>query len=76
MRNAVIGGGVAGAELVRTALPGPVDITLIEPKKRLELQAPFPEYLAGLTGIQDLSAPLEPFCDCVNAAFLNERAFR
>jgi NADH dehydrogenase len=76
MKVAVIGGGVAGAELVRTALPGPLDITLIEPKRQIELQALFPEYLAGLARIQDLAAPLAPFCDRVGATFLNERALR
>jgi NADH dehydrogenase FAD-containing subunit len=76
MKVAVIGGGVAGAELVRTALPGPLDITLIEPKRQIELQALFPEYLAGLARIQDLAAPLAPFCDRVGSTFLNERALR
>ena len=67
MKVAVIGGGVAGAELIRVASPSPIKFTLIEPKKQIELQALYPEYLAGLTRIQDLTAPLKPFCDRVCA---------
>jgi hypothetical protein len=39
MKIAVIGGGVAGAELIRAAWPGPLEFTLIEPKRQIELQA-------------------------------------
>lgn len=74
MKVAVIGGGVAGAELVRNALPGPLDITLIEPKRQIELQALYPEYLGGLARIQELTAPLKPFCDRVGATHVQEKA--
>ena len=74
MKVAVIGGGVAGAELVRNALPGPLDITLIEPKRQIEMQALYPEYLGGLARIQELTAPLKPFCDRVGATHVQEKA--
>jgi NADH dehydrogenase len=76
MKVTVIGGGVAGAELIRAASPGPLEFTLIEPKRQIELQALYPEYLAGLTGIQELTAPLQPFCDRVGAKLLNDKAVR
>ncbi len=47
LKVAIIGGGIAGAEVVRTALPGSYDIALIEPKSQIECQALYPEYLAG-----------------------------
>jgi NADH dehydrogenase len=74
MKVAVIGGGVAGAELIRVASPGPFEFTLIEPKKQIELQALYPEYLAGITRLQELTAPLQPFCERIEADFLNEPA--
>ncbi len=73
---AVIGGGIAGAELVRCALPGPFEITVIEPKKDIECQALYPEYLVGEASLEDLVAPLKPFCDRVGAQLCNERALR
>jgi NADH dehydrogenase len=76
MKVAVIGGGVAGAELIRAASPGPLEFTLIEPKRQIELQALYPEYLAGLTRIQELTAPLQPFCDRVGAKLVNNEAVR
>ena len=76
MKVAVIGGGVAGAELIRVASPGPLEFTLIEPKKQIELQALYPEYLGGLARIQELTAPLKPFCERVGAAHVQEKALR
>jgi NADH dehydrogenase len=76
MKVAVVGGGVAGAELIRVASPGPIEFTLIEPKRQIELQALFPEYLGGLASLSELTAPLKPFCDRVGACFVNERALR
>lgn len=72
MKVAVIGGGVAGAELIRAAWPGPPEFTLIEPERQIELQALYPEYLAGLTRIQELTAPLQPFCDRVGTRLIND----
>jgi NADH dehydrogenase len=76
MKVVVIGGGVAGAELIRAAWPSPLEFTLIEPKRQIELQALYPEYLAGLTRIQELTAPLQPFCDRVGAKLINDEAVR
>ncbi len=61
MKVAVIGGGIAGAELIRVASPGPLEFTLIEPKKQIEMQALYPEYLGGVARLQDLAAPLKTF---------------
>lgn len=74
MKVAVIGGGIVGAEVIRNALPGPFEITLIEPKQQIECQALYPEYLAGKVGIDDIIAPLKPFCDRAGANFVNEHA--
>jgi len=73
---AVVGAGIAGAELVRKALPGPQEITLIEPKEQIECQALYPEYLVGSVSLEDLTAPLKPFCDRVGAELVKERAIR
>jgi NADH dehydrogenase len=73
---AVVGAGIAGAELVRKALPGPHEITLIEPKGQIECQALYPEYLVGSVSLADLTAPLNPFCDRVGAKHVKERALR
>ncbi|MGB4679617.1 MAG: pyridine nucleotide-disulfide oxidoreductase, partial [Methanothrix sp.] len=67
MKVAVIGGGIAGAELIRVAAPCPLEFTLIEPKKQIEMQALYPEYLGGVARLQDLAAPLKPFCERVGA---------
>ncbi|MDM7933962.1 MAG: FAD-dependent oxidoreductase, partial [Methanothrix sp.] len=76
MRVAVVGGGIAGAELIRVASPGPFEFFLIEPKRQIEMQALYPEYLGGLARIQDLTAPLKPFCERVGATHIQERALR
>lgn len=76
LKIAVIGGGIAGAEVVRNALPRYLDITLIEPKSQIECQALYPEYLAGTAQLEDLTAPLRPFCDRMGAQLTNERAIR
>jgi NADH dehydrogenase len=74
MKVAVIGGGVAGAELIRVASPGPLEFTLIEPKRQIEMQALYPEYLGGLARIQELTASIKPFCERVGAAHVQEKA--
>jgi NADH:quinone reductase (non-electrogenic) len=76
MKVAVIGGGVSGAELIRVATPGPLEFALIEPKKQIELQALYPEYLGGLTRLKELTAPLKPFCERVGAVHISEKAIR
>ena len=75
IRLVVIGGGIAGAELVRTASSKKaLDITLIDPKPRLEVQALYPEYLVGKAKVEDMTAPLYPFCQRVGANFINDHA--
>jgi NADH dehydrogenase len=75
IRLVVIGGGIAGAELVRTASSKKaLDITLIEPKPRLVVQALYPEYLVGKAKVEDMTAPLYPFCQRVGATLVNDRA--
>ena len=76
MKVIVIGGGVAGAELIRVATPGPLEFTLIEPKKQIELQALYPEYLGGLTRLKELTAPLKPFCERMGSDHIMEKALR
>src|SRR5512137_2364644 len=77
IRLVVIGGGIAGAELVRFASSKKaLDITLIEPKPRLEVQALYPEYLVGKAKVDDMTAPLYPFCQQVGATFVNDRALK
>jgi len=74
MKVAVVGGGIAGAELIRDASPGPLEFILIEPKKQIEMQALYPEYLGGVARLQDLAAPLKPFCERVGAKHIQEKA--
>lgn len=76
MKVAVIGGGIAGAELIRVASPCPLEFTLIEPKMQVEMQALYPEYLGGVARIQELAAPLKPFCERVGATHIREKALR
>jgi len=74
MKVAVIGGGIAGAELVRLASSRRLDITLIEPKSQVECQALYPDYMGGLVRVEDMTAPLKPFCEKVGAKLVNQRA--
>ncbi len=75
VRLVVVGGGIAGAELVRTASSKKaLEVTLIEPKPRLEVQALYPELLVGKAKVEDIIAPLYPFCQRVGADFINDRA--
>jgi NADH dehydrogenase len=76
MKVAVIGGGIAGAELIRVGSHGPLEFTLIEPKRQIEMQALYPEYLGGVARLQDLAAPLKPFCERVGATHVQEKAIR
>lgn len=70
----IIGGGIAGAELVRLSANSDFEITLIEPKHQIECQALYPDYLAGLVGVDDMIAPLDEFCERAGALHLSERA--
>jgi NADH dehydrogenase len=75
VRLVVIGGGIAGAEIIRhIGKASGFEVTLIEPKQQIECAALYPDYLGGIVRAQDLLAPLLPFCDSHNAAFVNERA--
>lgn len=76
VKVSVVGGGVAGPELIRVASPSHLEFTLIEPKSQIELQALYPEFLGGLAKLDELTAPLKPFCDRVGADLVNERALR
>lgn len=58
-----IGSGIAGAEILRNALPGPFEITLIEPKQQIECQALYPEYLASMVGMKTLPHPWSLFAN-------------
>jgi NADH dehydrogenase len=72
----VIGGGIAGAELIRTASSDNLEFTLIEPKQSVECQALYPEYLCGMARLDEVEAPLKPFCDRVGATLVSDRAVR
>ncbi len=75
LRVCVIGGGIAGAELIRlSAKTSGLEITLVEPKRQIECQALYPDYLGGLVRLEDLSAPLQPFCNRMGARLVRERA--
>jgi len=74
LKLVVIGGGIAGAELVRNLPHDIFDATLIEPKSQIECQALYPEYLAGTVKLEELTAPLQPFCDRMGVRLINERA--
>ncbi len=75
IRVAIIGGGIAGAELARNATSERLlDVTLIEPKSWIEVQALYPDFLAGLVRMEDLTAPLMPFCWNKGATLVGERA--
>ncbi|NMB85933.1 MAG: NADH:flavorubredoxin oxidoreductase [Methanosaeta sp. PtaB.Bin018] len=76
MKVAVIGGGIGGAELIRVATPGPLKFTLIEPKRQIEMQALYPEYLGGVARLQELTAPLKPFCERTGTIHVQEKALR
>lgn len=76
MKVAIVGGGIAGAELVRNLQPGPFQVTLIEPKQQIECQALYPEYLAGTARLEELTAPLKPFCKRVGAELVTDHAIQ
>ncbi len=77
MRVVVVGGGVAGAELVRCASPSDeLELFVIEPKQQIECQALYPEYLSAKVQLEDIVAPLKPFCERMGATLISERALR
>lgn len=73
MRVVVVGGGIAGAELIRCAHRA-LELVLIEPKPQIECQALYPEFLSGKVSVEDITAPLKPFCERVGATLIGERA--
>jgi NADH dehydrogenase len=74
MKVVIIGGGVGGAELIRVASPGLLEFTLVEPKSQIEMQALYPEYLGGVAKVQELVAPLKPFCERTSTTHVQEKA--
>ncbi len=77
LRVVVVGGGIGGAELVRNAATKEgLELVLVEPKDRIECQALYPDYLGGMIEIEDMTAPLDPFCKKMNAVHLKDRALR
>ncbi|MCR3882885.1 MAG: FAD-dependent oxidoreductase [Methanothrix sp.] len=74
-RVVVVGGGIGGAELVRNAATKEgLDLVLVEPKDRIECQALYPDYLGGGIEIEDMTAPLDPFCRKMDAVHVKDRA--
>ncbi|MHC1602716.1 MAG: NAD(P)/FAD-dependent oxidoreductase, partial [Methermicoccaceae archaeon] len=77
MRVVVVGGGVAGAELVRCASPSDeLELFVIEPKQQIECQALYPDYLSANVQLEDITAPLKPFCERTGATLISERALK
>ncbi len=77
LRVVVVGGGIGGAELVRNAATKEgLELVLVEPKDRIECQALYPDYLGGKVEIEDMTAPLDPFCKKMNVAHAKDRATR
>jgi len=77
LRVVVVGGGIGGAELVRNAATKEgLDLVLVEPKERIECQALYPDYLGGDIEIEDMTAPLDPFCKKMDAIHVRDRALR
>lgn len=75
IRVTIVGGGIAGAEMVRlVAGKAGLNLTLIEPKHQIECQALYPDYLGGLVRVDDLIAPLKPFCERSGVNLLSDRA--
>jgi NADH dehydrogenase len=74
MKVVVIGGGIAGLEFVRHASKLPIDITLIEPKRRMVCQALLPEFISGKVSEEDVSVEIKPFCDKNGVEFIRDRA--
>ncbi len=77
LRVVVVGGGIGGAELVRNAATKEgLELVLVEPKDRIECQALYPDYLGGRIEMEEMTAPLDPFCKKMNAVHLKDRALR
>lgn len=77
LRVVVIGGGIGGAELLRNAATKEgLELVLIEPKDRIECQALYPDYLGGEIGIEEMTAPLEPFCRKMDVVHVRDRALK
>jgi NADH dehydrogenase len=77
LRVVVVGGGIGGAELVRNAATKEgLELVLVEPKDRIECQALYPDYLGGKVEIEDMTAPLDPFCKKMNVVHAKDRATR
>jgi len=74
LRVVVVGGGIGGAELIRNAATkGGLELILIEPKDQIECQALYPDYLGGLVELDDMVAPLKPFCERMNVSHVKDR---
>ncbi len=77
LRVVVVGGGIGGAELVRNAsIKEGLDLVLVEPKDRIECQALYPDYLGGRIDIEDMTAPLDPFCKKMDVVHVKDRALK
>ncbi len=77
LRVVVVGGGIGGAELVRNAATKEgLELVLVEPKDRIECQALYPDYLGGKVEIEDMTAPLDPFCKKMNVVHAKDRTTR
>ena len=75
LRVVIVGGGIGGAELIRNAATkGGLKLVLIEPKDKIECQALYPDYLSGEIGVDDMTAPLKPFCDKMDVTWVKDRA--
>lgn len=77
LRVVIIGGGMGGAEVVRNAATREgLELVVVEPKDVIECQALYPDYLGGRVEVDDVVAPLDPFCRKMGAVHLKDRAVK
>ncbi len=65
-----------GSGADKSCLAKPAGVHPHRAQEAIELQALYLEYLAGLARIQELTAPLQPFCDRVGATLINDDTAR
>ncbi|UEC43144.1 MAG: NADH dehydrogenase [Methanothrix sp.] len=77
LRVVIVGGGMGGAEVVRNAATREgLELVVVEPKDVIECQALYPDYLGGRVEVDDVVAPLDPFCRKMGAVHLKDRAVK
>ncbi len=76
MRVVVVGGGIAGLELVRNIKDLDIEIFLINPSDRMECKALLPEFISYKVSEGDMTVDIRNYCDRVCVEFIKDVALK